>query len=982
MLRFTYYKNKFKEKTMSIFKETNDRIIIENSQLSIEIAKDTGKVEKAIFVPDNTDVLEKEKAVASDTRALSIPYFSYLYTNNKEVIIPPIKVEAREDVLTFTYENGVSADILFEIKDHFFTAELISSIPKDVNGIAFFNIRFNYTPSFEPESFRASGVSMDSKVNNSFIPGGWTPALCAGARTSIGHDLKGAKMGVVFSKEKDHRAFLKEVMSEVDPKRSVVSSHGGPFALDNDDIFGDYVILFNNITPENAEETAELALKYSLDQIDIHHGPDTFIQGDFNFVSAATEEEKKNGTFITGAMFKERIADKFISRGLQLGLHTYSSTISAQATTITSDPKWQGDFVFVPTTYTLKEDIDENSETIFTNEDASEFKGDKDGITYYTFYTGYVLIDEEIVHIPENGTKDGMKNIIRGALGTKPAPHKKGAKMRQFQGKYGCLQPVPGTELFYHIARQTAKAYNEGGFEMIYFDGYESMYWLLTPENRYYFYTEFVREVLINCKKKPIIEFSTFDPFLWGARGRGNAIDHARRSYKKFKKMHFDRGMRQKTFYYTATLGWMDYAPDYLYELKNTVNKSIFRDDLDHMGTLGIQSDFSTVCMPFSIPHFDPKYRIGENFMYYGVYSRLRKAKYFSEEVKKALSTSPYEHKAVKCSDGSWGMQEMVYAQNKVHGSLDDSYATGRANNPFEEQTPYIRIEERYSAISKGEKTVFTFDSKNPADLVGVHEYPETDISGYRALKINVKGNGSKDGAVLLKIEGKGNASGWTEFLLPLSHVGNKEFILIDTDNADYDGYDFPIGGYAVHGELYRWFTNLARLTSVTVSVTGNTEGAEIGDLVACKLVNAPVKNPTVTVGDKSITFNTEIGSGEYIEYYPEKNKAYLYSYEKFYEGTSNADNSQDAIKHAGYVDDNASKWVKDIAHTSEITFEGEITIPKGEYSFKYDAKALTSAPTRALVKIGMAGNILKNPEGFNAPEVDMPEDILDVIIK
>ena len=54
----------------------------------------------------------------------------------------------------------------------------------------------------------------------------------------------------------------------------------GTFALDNDDVFGDYVILFDNITPENVEETAKLASKYFIDQVDIHHGPHTFIQGD------------------------------------------------------------------------------------------------------------------------------------------------------------------------------------------------------------------------------------------------------------------------------------------------------------------------------------------------------------------------------------------------------------------------------------------------------------------------------------------------------------------------------------------------------------------------------------------------------------------------------------------------------------------------------------------------------------------------------
>ncbi|MBE5869309.1 MAG: hypothetical protein E7293_10225 [Lachnospiraceae bacterium] len=978
---------------MSIFKENVSSIVFENKHLQVVISKASGKVEKAVYLPEQRDVLASEDVDLAEEKDVYVgkgappfgAYFSYLITEGGERIIPPVKVEVREDVLRFTYENGIFADVLVEVFDNFFTAELVSGLSKDINGIVFFNIQFNYTPSYDPESFRASGVSMDAKVNNNFIPGGWCPVVRASARTSIGRDLAGAKIGVVFSKEKEHRAFLKEVINAIDPRRSIVSSHGGPFALDNDDIFGDYVILFDNITPENVEETAKLAAKYSIDQVDIHHGPDTFIQGDFNFVCAATEEEKKNNTFISGTVFKERIADKFLAEGLQLGLHTYSSTISALATTITSDPKWQKNFVYNDVTFSLRQDINNIEEHIPTNEDASEFRGEEQGITYYTKYTGYVLIDEEIVLVPGNGVTEGLQNVKRGQLGTKAVPHKKGAVIRQFLGKYGCLQSVPGSDLFYHVARETARACNEGGFDMIYFDGYESMYWLLEPENLYYYYTEFVREVLLHCKKKPIIEFSTYAPCLWGARGRGSAIDHGRRAYKRFNEMHYERCMTQKTFYYTATLGWFHYAPDSIFELKNTINKSIFRDDLDHMGSLAIESDFSTVCMPFSVPHFTPETRLGDNFMYYGVYSRLRKAKYFAREVKQAIKTSPYEHRAVKCADGSFGMQEMFYVQNKVQGSLEDSYATGRANNPFEEQVPFIRIEQRYSASGDIEKTLVDFEKKELEELQGKHEFAETDLSDYRAFKITVKGNGSKSGAVLLRLEGNGDASGWTDYLLPLCHEGEKEFILIDADNADYDGYDFAIAGYENHGEAYRWFTNLSRVCSVTVSLTGDTKGAKIGKFKACKIVDAPVKDPSVIIGDKKITFHATVHSGEYVEYYPEKKKAYLYSYEKLYEGNSalkQGETRRTGIAFAGDVDTAEGKWIKDIAHTCEIPFSGEVTVPAGEYAFTYDTEALTAVPARALVKIGVAGRILKNPEGFVAPEVDMPDDILEISIK
>jgi hypothetical protein len=89
------------------------------------------------------------------------------------------------------------------------------------------------------------------------------------------------------------------------------------------------------------------------------------------------------------------------------------------------------------------------------------------------------------------------------------------------------------------------------------------------------------------------------------------------------------------------------------------------------------------------------------------------------------------------------------------------------------------------------------------------------------------------------------------------------------------------------------------------------------------------VENPTVTVGSSSITFNTTIEGGNYIEYFPETNKAYQY--------------------------DNYTQTSK------EISFTGSLTIPTGNSTGTYTANVTDGTKLRAKVVFGFAGETVDN---------------------
>ena len=113
---------------------------------------------------------------------------------------------------------------------------------------------------------------MTTTVNNHYIPGGSSKAVKGTVYTFLGVPTVGARLGVAFSPMDKHREHLKSIARKIDPAEGLVNTHGGPYAYDNKDVFGDYVITYSGLTPEVASETAKLAKEYSIEQIDIIQG--------------------------------------------------------------------------------------------------------------------------------------------------------------------------------------------------------------------------------------------------------------------------------------------------------------------------------------------------------------------------------------------------------------------------------------------------------------------------------------------------------------------------------------------------------------------------------------------------------------------------------------------------------------------------------------------------------------------------------------
>ena len=932
----------------SALQDSGNTIVIETSNVTIKINKSNAKISEIINKADGTNVV---------AASLS-PYFATITSNSGLTYIPK-SAEIVDGRLEIVFGNGMKAYFIVEAEETFFTVQLDSELPIGVKTIRFGV--FGITSA--TDEYRISAVSMDTRVNNEYNPGG-ASKVTAGGTTGTLDSVLGAKVGITFAAYADdaHRNALKDINNAIDITKGIKSNAGGAYVFDNKvngNSFLDTVIV-RDTTADQVLSYINVAPKYSIDVIQVHQLNNTYRQGDFNFSNSlgsnASSLIAQYGN--SAKAYKAVVSDAIYEAGMKLSFHTYSAGMKDGAfrVILSEHPEWIDQVYFNPAKYTLAADIDATVEQISIKEGTEGIRYPNDeklyttgseyaAVPYSTMYTAYFKIDNEIVQIKWQYTaiaNETTINVYRGQLGTTKAAHSEGAEIKQILGIHQCIQPVAGSELFYEIARRTAQAYNEADFDMIYLDGQDSIIrFVEDQENLYFYLADFVRVILENIDddKAPVIEGSAFSANnMYAAGGKYGAVDAAVRGIKVHKKNHFANYVKPTAgYYYTATLGWFNFNPDGADTYKNTLNHTLFRDDLDYMGSLAIAYDVGMTYL--SVPGtYSNATKTSINLNYYGVYSRLRKAGYFSEAVKEAIRNGEYEYRLIKEADGSYAFQEMTYANHKV---FDADFATGSATNPFEAATPLIRIEQNYTAAEGG----YVLLDLDETEAVKNSEYTfeATNIKD-KALKVNVTGNGKK-GAILVSLYSTttpATTSAHADYLIPTSHTGTKEFTLIETVNGDYDGFSFSgigtgIAQWGTHGAGI----DLSRTKMIRIRVAGDVTDVTMNDIYYSNIESVSAKNPSVTIGDNTIKFvtgSTAFNSGSYIEYYPVVNKAYLHNYSG---STYNA---------------------------TEIAVQGSVTAPNGDFTYTYSVE---EGSPKAKVVIGMQGEKIANEVNPEAPAME-----------
>lgn len=872
--------------------EEQESIIFENKHVRVVISK-TDALVKSIF----------DKAAGREMKAEEAVYFFSMIDMNGKTVLPS-GIALTGDVLTINSSLG-SFTVECRVEEDYFTFEITSELPLQCYKARIVHAKYDYDAADKAVT-GAVNISMTVSANPCFYP----DARSLETRAEVVRELSdvGAKTALIIAPRPLHREIIKNVCRHIDRKKGIYSTTGGAFSTEHWPNYGDYTIQVES-SREFIQENLSYFKTIGVEQVDFHKGSGTFRQGDF--LPARYEN---------AAEFKRNVSDALKANGMLASLHSYSAVIDYDCDTILSNPKWQKDFAHLEE-FTLAEDINAEEKQIKTLESTAQVSTD---FGFCVNNTPYLLIDEEIIQFID--TQNGFTAALRGACGTKAVPHKKGALIAHLDGRYHSINPVPGSELFYEVARKTARLFNEGGFDMIYLDAFEAFDHICRTEDEIWYYgASFLCELLRHCDHDPILEASSVWPFMWMVRGRFGAWDTCYRGYKNWNMLHAKENERFLDSYSTATLGWYDYYPLTENYPGNQHTKYQHLDAVDHMGTLSLVYNYSTVFNGMTPEMLERYPALLRNVERYRMYTGLRRSDYFSKEILEKVKRGKWEYHVKEKGNGAYAFVEKDYQSRKLYDLSDKNRKKANFQNPFNTQTPFIRIEALLSTLGENPMVLLPLDENRELKCQGlVHKFgSELNLSDKLAMKVSVSGNGKKGGAICIKTRCATNSElGVGEYIIDTDFEGKRDFILIESDNGER--LEFPFDNAENRYAVFRSSLNCDRLTSIEVETTGNMTGVRMSSVTVCDHIYDVLKNPSIRIGEQKLTFECELMSSDFIEF----------------------DGSKAVV-------------VDRYGNEKRVWSKGALEIPSGEFEVELDARSLNRCVPRAQLTFGFTGEEL-----------------------
>jgi hypothetical protein len=791
-------------------------------------------------------------------------------------------------VLTARFgEAGVTAAIKVTAKGHYFIFEV-----KDVQGDGVEEFTFVDVPltikGRPDEPFAACALALNLQTNVRELPGP-NSRLRASCYSRFG--FAGAKVALVGCPQKSLRAVMKEVVSAApDVPRSRI---GGPWALDSANNYGSYLFNMGDMSEEKVDDWIRLAQSLGITQIDFHGGQ-SFRFGDC---------QPNPKTYPRGRASFKAVIDKLHKAGILAGLHTYAFFIAKQAPWVTPvpDPRLGKD-----ATFTLAAPLTVEATTVPVEETTEKMSN----ITGFFVRNSVTLqIDDELITYSDVAREPpfNFAKCKRGAHGTRVAAHAKGAKVHHLRECFGLFVPDGDSTLLTEVAAKTAEMFNECGFDMIYLDALDGEDVIAGAANGWHYGSKFTWEICKRLKRPAIMEMSTFHHHLWFVRARMGAWDHPTRSHKKFIDIHVTGNESCRRMFLPAHLGWWAFKT-----WAGAQGEPTFADDIEYLCAKALANDCGLSVMGITPQNAPKTPALPRLAAIVKRYEELRRSNRVPEAVKEKLRMPGDEFTLVEQPKAKLQFRRVQYDKHKVLG-LDGWSNEWKMTNKFGRQPLQLRIEALMSAgpyDAPGNITLADFaDTSGFAKRVpnsaisailepssqcvkvgnvsgcftatikmatrqgawssaGRIFTPPANLTGHEALGVWVHGDGK--GEVLnLQLKSPAHLSHADgDHYIIVDFTGWRYFELVEPEGQRHADYVWPYGGiYSIYRESIRpasveslnlYFNNLPPKETAT---------CYLSPIRALPTLKAKLRNPSVTLGGKTIMFPVEIESGQYLEF-------------------------------------------------------------------------------------------------------------------
>ncbi len=319
--------------------------------------------------------------------------------------------------------------------------------------------------------------------------------------------------------------------------------------------------LFIDVTEQNVDEVIEYAKRGGFGYIMMYN---------FTWSTSCGSYPIHPKNYPNGLDGMRRVVEKIHKAGLKAGLHFLTTCISKDDPYATPTPDKR---LLKDASFTLAEAIDPESTFIPTVEPPRGVPTKPK--PYYVGGGNEIQIDDEII-IYEGISLEppyGFTGCTRGARGTKPARHQRGAKIHHLAEIFGFYIADAESTLLDEIAERIAKIVNECGFDMVYLDGAEAAslqgaWWYYIPKVQLAFTSRFKREVLVQGASYTVSIYrgqgtmlewrdEQLDHFNWHIYSRDAQTDRVRRGVKgHVDKVKIPGVLKVKANLMPAEFGW------------------------------------------------------------------------------------------------------------------------------------------------------------------------------------------------------------------------------------------------------------------------------------------------------------------------------------------------------------------------------------------------------------------------------------------
>ncbi len=788
-------------------------------------------------------------------------------------------------------DSGCTAVIGVVQRENYVTFEVLAlSNAPAITDLSLLNLKLDLKG--EPgEPFAATAVDLNMHTFNSTIPG-YNNRLHVYCNSKDG--FVGAKVAVIGCPGDDLQSTLKKVIR--DHPNLPQTDLGGPWAVDAQITRGSYLIEMGRLNETNVAAWIEVARSIGARQIDLHCGK-TLRFGDL-------EPDRK--IYPHGFNGVKQVIRKLHEAGLAVGLHTYAFYLAKESKWVSPLPDSR---LGKHKLFTLAQPLEATNTTVFVEEPTK----DMSTITGFLIPNSVTLqMDDELVVFSGLATNSpyAFTKCTRGALGTKPAAHAKGARVAQLREMFGLFSPDGDSTLFDEIARRTAEVFNDCGFDMIYLDAIDGAGALAGEHTPGYYQAKFIFELNRHLKKPALMEMSAFDSHFWFARSRMGAWDVPSKSYKMFINRHYLDNQAYARSFLPRNLGWWavwDWTP------KDRIR--MFPEDIEYILCKSLASGDSLSWIESFSPESFAESPSQQRFAtLIKQYEELRLTNYFPAATCQRLGELNQDFALQQSRDGQWQFRPVAFDKHAVSGVDGQSHAW-RTHNPYGAQPLKLRIEAGLSLARyddpKGEvvedfkKPVMFGDKQSSPGVSFALESVAApvkagDASGllqatnaqapaasawamttkrfvapvdfsHRGFGVWVHGDGQ--GEVLnFMWKAPGNVCiGLDEHYVTVDFTGWRYFEFIEPESDRVGQYLWPYHQPAGAPYVETAWVAYDQINSLTLGCINIPTGKEIkchvSPIKVLPHVITKLLNPSFSIGGKKLTFPIELQSGQYLEF-------------------------------------------------------------------------------------------------------------------